>query len=188
MRTTLIVLGRAALRWLALGAWLVGSTTAFAQPRYGLSADAYAIFSKWLATTCIGDEERELRAALLRHRAELAPAFRQAIADGPAAGELQAVRRAAQVRQAALARAPLSGYRIEGVTPEAVARFDRGLRADHADDQVQRYAAGYRSSAMAGLAITGGAQDRARLARYASRGADPAAPAAREALRTMGRD
>lgn len=158
-----------------------------AQPRYGLSPDAYAVFSRWLTTTCVGDEARALREALLRHRAELAPAFRKALADGPPSEALRAVRAAAEARHVELAQFPLQQYRIEGVAAEDLARFARVSRPSYVDDQARRYATGYRANALAGLGIVGGARDRAPLARLATRKDDPLAPAATEALRAMER-
>jgi hypothetical protein len=160
---------------------------ATAQPRYDLAADAYAVFAKWMTTSCVGDEARALREALQRHRAELAPAFRRALADGPPRDELRVVRAAADSRYDKLAAFPLQDYRIEGATAQDLARFSRTTRQRFVDDQAQRYATGYRSNAIAGLAITGGAQDRALLARAASRRADPLATAAAEALKELDR-
>ena len=62
---------------------------------------------RWMTTSCVGDEARALRDALQRHRAELAPAFRKALADGPAADELRVVRAAADARYDELATFPL---------------------------------------------------------------------------------
>ena len=120
-----------------------------------------------MTTSCVGDEARALEDALRRHRAELAPAFRRALADGPPAEDVQAVRRAAEARQTALAPFPLAEYRIEGVSADALARHARTTPRDFANDQVQRYVTGYRSNAIAGLGIVGGSADRALLARYA---------------------
>ena len=76
-------------RWLLRAALLAACATAQAQPRYGLSPDAYAAFSRWMTTTCVGDEARALEDALRRHRAELAPAFRKALSDGPPAEDVR---------------------------------------------------------------------------------------------------
>ena len=164
---------------------LLAAMLAAAQPRYGLSPEAYATFSRWLTTSCVGDEERALREALQRHRAELAPAFRRALADGPPPQALREVRAAAEARHAELARFPLQQYRIEGVSGDDLARFARTSRQAYVDDQARRYVTGYRANAVAGLGIAGGARDRAALARLAARKDDPLAPAAAEALRTM---
>jgi hypothetical protein len=174
-------------RFLLCGSLLAGCALAQAQPVYGLSPDAYAAFGRWMTTSCVGDDARALEEALRRHRAELAPAFRRALADGPPADDVQAVRRAAEARQTSLARFPLAEYRIEGVSADALARRARAMPREFANDQVQRYVTGYRSNALAGLGIVGGSADRALLARYANRRGDPLAQAAAEAAKALDR-
>ena len=125
-RTTVsIPIARSLGRVLLCISLVMDGAIAQAQPRYGLSPDAYAAFSRWMTTSCVGDEARQLEDALRRHRVELAPAFRRALADGPPANDVQAVRRAAETHQAALARFPRAEYRIEGVSPDALARQAR---------------------------------------------------------------
>lgn len=157
----------------------------FAQARYGLSDEAYAVFNRWLRSSCIGDEERALTEALLRNRTALAPAFEKAIADGPPEEEQRSVRTAAETRYAERAKFPIDEYRIEGVGKEELARFRRVSREEYVDDQVRRFAVGYRSNAVAGLGIVNGPGSRALLARIAADKDDPLAAAAAEALRTM---
>lgn len=155
-----------------------------AQPAYGLPPDAYAVFARALAATCLGDDAAALRDALAARRTVLAPAFRRALAEGPPEAQVAAVRAAADRRYAALAQFPLSQFRVEGIAREDVARYARPSRRSYVDDQAQRYVTGYRANAAAALAIVGAPQDRALLARYAQ--ADPAlAPAVDEALRSM---
>lgn len=163
---------------------VVSIVHAHGQPAYGLPPAAYAVFARALATTCLGDDARALREALIAQRAVLAPAFRRALADGPPDDRLAAVRSAADRRYVALAQFPLAQYRIEGIAREDVARFARPSRKAYVDDQVQRYVTGYRANAVAALGLVGSAQDRALLARYAR--VDPAlAPAAVEAARAL---
>jgi hypothetical protein len=156
-----------------------------AQGRYGLSDDASAVFDRWLRSSCIGDEERALTDALLRHRAALAPAFEKAIADGPPGDELRSVRAAAETRYAERAKFVLDEYRVEGVSREDLARFRRVSREEYVDDQLRRFALGYRSNAVAGLGIVDGPGARALLARIAADKNDPLSPAAAEALKAM---
>src|SRR5512147_1193751 len=52
---------RRALRALACALCLLFAATAQAQPRYGLPADAYVLFARWLDATCVGDEAQRLR-------------------------------------------------------------------------------------------------------------------------------
>jgi hypothetical protein len=164
-------------------ACLFVSATGLAHPRYGLSQDAYAVFAKWMTTSCIGDEAEQWRAALRRYRNELAPAFVRALADGPPEAEISAVRRSADVRYRALATFPMNEYRVEGVD---AARLARMSRQTFVDDEVQRYVNGYRSNAIAGLGIVGGTQARETLSRLAQR-RDPLSLAASEALKTLAR-
>ena len=168
------------LRWLSLGILLAVCAPAVAQPRYGLSPDAYAVFSKWMTLNCIGDEEAKWREALRRHAAELAPAFRRALADGPATEDLATLRVASDVRYRSLAAFPASQYRVEGANAQALARSSRQT---FVDDQVQRYVTGYKSNAVAALGIIGQPQDRATLRRLAARPGDPLAVAATEATK-----
>ena len=187
MAQSIATLARSIAR-LALAVVLVlASATGFAQPRYGLAPDAYAVFSRWMTASCVGDEAPALHEALRRYRAELAPAFRQALAEGPSADALRAVRTAAESRYAALARLPIGEYRIEGASAQALAQHRRISRATFVADQVQRYAAGYRANAVAGLGIVGGAEARPVLSRLATRRNDPLALAAAEAIKALDR-
>jgi len=158
---------------------------AHAQPRYGLAPDADAVFGRWLASTCIADEERALVEEMRRFAPELAAAFRRAIAEGPPAADVARVRAEAEARYAARAKFPLDEYRITGVNREDLDRFRRVSGAQYVDDQVRRYVLGYRANAVAGLGVVGGAEARALLTRIARNRADPLAPAAREALKVM---
>ena len=174
---------RALLQLVAVAALVVATATASAQTRFGLSPEAYAVFNRWMLASCIGGDEDALTDALRRYPDTLANAFRQALVAGPSAEELAAARAAAQARFDSRARFPLSEFRIEGVGDEALARFSRLSRQQYVDDQVRRFAAGYRSNAVAGLGIVGGAKARPLLSRIAGNSRDPLAAAAREALR-----
>jgi len=158
-----------------------------AQPRYALSGDAYAVFAQWMTTSCVGDDAQAWRERLLRQRAALLPAFRRALADGPPEDMIAPVRKAADVRYRALAAFPLADYRIVGVPPQDVARLARVSRQAFVDDQVARFVTGYKSNAIAALAVIGDAPTRAALARLALRRDDPLAIAATEGLRALDR-
>ena len=163
----------------------LSATVSFAQERYGLSDEAYGIFDRWLRSSCIGDEQRALSEGLLRYRAALAPAFEKAIADGPPEDELRATRIAAEARFVERSKFTLDEYRIEGVSKEELALFRRVSREEYVEDQVRRFAVGYRSNAVAGLGIVGGPGSRALLARIAADKDNPLALAAAEALKSM---
>jgi hypothetical protein len=172
------------LAMIALASALVlAAATAQAQPPFGLSPEAYAVFNRWMLASCIGGDERELADALRRYPQPLTKAFQQAIRKGPSPEELREVRAGAEVRFESRAKFPLSEFRISGVSEEDLARFNRVSRQEYVDDQVRRFQAGYRSNAVAGLGAIGGPAARAVLSRIAADRRDPLAPAAREALK-----
>jgi hypothetical protein len=162
-------------------------TVAAAQPRYGLPPEISAVFNRWVLATCIGDEERALIDDLRRYREPLAAAFQKAIVDGPSPEELREARAAASERFDARAKFPLEEFRVEGVSKEELEKFRRVSRRQYVDDQVRRFATGYRSNAVAGLGIVAGPGSRERLSRIANSRNDPLAPAAREALKAAGK-
>ena len=173
----------AATRWTVVSAFALIAAGAIAQPRYGLAPEVSAVFEKWVMATCIGDEERELAAQLRRYAVQLEPAFRKAIVDGPPPAELREARAAAEARFAARQKFPIQEYNVEGVSEKDLAAFRRVSRQAYVDDQVRRFATGYRSNAVAGLGIIGGPGARETLARLAANRNDPLAVAAREAIK-----
>jgi len=175
---------RHAATWMAAAAAVLMASAALAQPRSGLSPEVDAIFNRWVATTCTGEEERKLIDELRRHAAPLAVAFRKAIVAGPPPAQLRAARVAAEVRFAAREKFPWQDYRIEGVSEKDLAAFRRVSQAAYVDDQVRRFSTGYRSNAIAGLGIVGGPGARDVLMRIASNADDPLALAARDAIRS----
>ena len=182
MRQSSDVLFRHA-RWAIAGIFATACAFAIAQPGNGLSPEAAAVFNRWVQSTCIGDEERQLVIDLRRYSVPLSAAFRKAIVEGPPPAEMRAARAAAEARFAERARFPIQEYRIEGVSEKDLATFSRVSRQAYVDDQVRRFATGYRANAVAGLGIVGGPGSREMLARIGSRRSDPLAPAAREAIR-----
>jgi hypothetical protein len=162
---------------------LLACMTAHAQTRFGLSEEAFAVYQRWVLSTCIGGDERALAEDLRRHAAELGPAFRQAIAQGPVAEEVSTVRGAAETLYEQRARFLASEVPVTGVSAAELARFRRTSREAFVADQARRFATGYRANAVAALGILGDAASRAELARIARNVRDPLAPAAREALK-----
>jgi hypothetical protein len=171
------------MRWVAAVAFALLAAGALAQPRYGLAPEISAVFERWVMATCVGDEERELAAQLRRYAVQLEPAFRKAIVDGPPPAELREVRAAAEERFAARQRFPIQDYKVEGVSEKDLAAFRRVPRQAYVDDQVRRFATGYRANAIAGLGIIGSPGARQTLARLAANRDDPLSLAAREAIK-----
>ena len=174
-------------QWLIAGILAASSAIVFAQPGNGLSPEAAAVFNRWVQSTCIGDEESQLVIDLRRYSDQLSVAFRKAIVDGPPPAELRAVRAAAESRFAEREKFPIQEYRIEGVSEKDLAAFSRVSRQAYVDDQVRRFATGYRANAVAGLGIVGGPGSRELLARIGNNRNDPLAAAAREAIKVVNR-
>lgn len=174
-------------RWLAAMALALAAASVQGQPQtrppFGLSPEAYAVFNRWMLSSCIGGDERALADALRRYPQPLTKAFQQAIRQGPSPEELREVRAGAEARYESRAKFPLSEFRISGVSEEDLARFNRVSQQEYVDDQVHRFQAGYRSNGVAGLGVIGGPAARAVLSRIAADRRDPLAPAAREALK-----
>jgi hypothetical protein len=158
--------------------------SAIAQSRFGLTEDTYAIYQRWVLGTCVEGEERALRAAVITRSAQLAPAFRQGIVEGPTADEVAAVRAAAVAAYARRARFPLGDYRMTGVSREDLARFRNVSQQVYVDDQIARFILGYRANAVAALGIAADPESRTLLARIAENARDPLALAAQAALQT----
>ena len=102
------------LRCLAWTLLAIAALPAAAQPRYGLSPEAYAVFSRWMTTSCLGDQEAQWRAEFSRHAAELAPAFRRALADGPTEEVARRSQRGGRPLPG-VATSPPAQDRIEGI-------------------------------------------------------------------------
>ena len=170
---------RRTLALLALVVVSLCAATAAAQP--APDAEAARVLAQWLESTCLGDDAPALRAALREHAAALRPALRRAIDAGPPAPAVEAVRAAASEHQRRRAQLSADGVVVTGVSREALARVFRTSERDFAADQAARYVQGYRSNAIAALAIIGTPDDRALLRRLASR-RSALAPVARAAL------
>ena len=160
-------------------------STALAQTRFGLSPEAFAVYQRWVLSTCIADDEQALAADLRRHAAELALAFALAITEGPVPEEVRIVEVAAALLYERRSRFPLDEVPIKGVSRADVERFRSVSRQAFIQDQVRRFTTGYRANAVAALGIVGDARSRALLLRIARNARDPLATAARQALTNL---
>lgn len=185
MSVTLRAVVRRVAAVLAAVALLGVSALATAQPRVALSPAAALVYQRWLASTCVEGEEAARAAELRRHASELAPAFERAIAAGPPPEEIARVRVAAAARYAERAKFDLGTVRITGLDAADLERFKGVTAQQYVDGEVRRYVLGYRSNAVAGLGVVGGARAQALLSRIAADRRDPLAPAAREALKSL---
>src|SRR5947209_19993155 len=103
--------------WLAacFAGLLACTATAAAQPREAaLDPAAAAVLHRWLHSSCLGEEAAALETELRRYAGVLAPALRRALAEGPPADEVAAVRDAAMQRHARRANFDWSGMEVTG--------------------------------------------------------------------------
>jgi hypothetical protein len=167
---------------------LVLASAAHAQPRDAtIPPDAAAVVDRWLRGSCLGEDAPARAQEMRQLGAAVAPALRAALQQGPPAGDIAAVREAAAKRYAERPRFDWSSVEVTGVNRDAIARMARQPREAFVADEVRRYVNGWKSNAIAGLAIVGSEQDRAVLRRIAERSGDPLAPAARAALQSLAR-
>lgn len=171
------------IRPVLLAVLMATCTIAQAQTRFGLSPEAFAVYQRWVLSTCIGGDELTLAADLRQHASELVPAFRQASVEGPTAQELREVRAAADASYERRAKFPLEDIRVSGVDAAALERFRSVSRQSFVDDQLRRFATGYKANAVAALGTIGDPRSRAFLTSLARNSRNPLAAAAREALR-----
>ena len=160
---------------------VVSLCAAIAAAQPAPDVEAARVLAQWLDSTCLGEDAPALRAALRQHAVTLRPELRRAIDAGPPAAAVDAVRAAASEHQRRRAELAPDGVVVTGVSREALARVARTTERDFAADQAARYVQGYRSNAIAALAIIGTPDDRALLRRLAAQ-RNALAPVARAAL------
>ena len=155
-------------------AFALVSGTAPAQTRFGLSAADYALASEWLRSTCLAPDSGDLIGRLRARAATLQPAFFAAVAEGPTEAEI------AEVREGAAAiwrrqRQALDDPQLRDALPrERIEAFRGRSEEDFVRTEVANFVNGYRSNAMAGIAVVGDAASIERL-REIARGQDRAA-------------
>ena len=163
-------------------AGLLAVSSLYAQTRFGVSEADYALASLWLRTNCLAPEGRALIDQIIGRRVEMQKAFTAAIAEGPTADEVAAVRSAAvsrwRAQQAFLDDPALRDL----IPPEQRNALRNQTEASYAASEVDNFVNGYRSNAMAGLALVGDEASLRRLQEAAQRGETPEAVAARGAL------
>ena len=180
-----------AMRWpkmrLVLCAVLIGLCVALpvvAQgPRLQQLTDR-ELLRVWLLTNCgLGHVER-IEGELLRRGIVLQPLLLEALRDGPDRELALQVERAAGERfdgWPAFLESPAARELDPGVLEE----MRRVRRKAFVADEVERFRDGYRSAAVAGLGLTGGADARPELRRIAADRASPLRTAAEQALRQL---
>jgi hypothetical protein len=154
----------------------------YAQPRFGLSEADYALAQLWLRTNCLAPEAQPLLDRLVARRAAMQQAFTRALAEGPTADEVAAVRAAAAARWRAQ-RDFADRPEVRNALPaEQLASLRNQTEDAVVRGEVDNFVNGYKSNAMAGLAVVGDDAALRQLRELAGRGDSPEAVAARGAL------
>jgi hypothetical protein len=160
----------------------LGVLTSVAQARLGVSESDYALATEWLQTNCLAPSARSLIARLLERREAMQRAFLAAIEEGPTEAEIAARRDAATAlyrRQREFIEHPTLR---DSIPPEVLRTVASTHEGEFVGAEVANYVNGYRSNAMAGLAIVGDETAIQRLAALARDPAHPLAAAANAAL------
>ena len=161
---------------------LLAFSSAQAQTRFGVSESDYSVALRWLHTNCLAPEAKALVDSLVSRRAAMQKAFTSALNEGPTPEEVAAVRAAAAARWKAQRRV-IGDPALKDTLPEDQWEVLRKQTEDDATrSEVDNFVNGYRSNAMAGLAIVGDDDALRRLREMAGQGSSPDAVAARGAL------
>jgi len=154
----------------------------YAQSRFGVSEADYALAQLWLRTNCLAPEAQPLLDRLVARRAAMQQAFTRALAEGPTADEVAAVRAAAAARWRAQ-RDFADRPEVRNALPaEQLASLRNQTEDAVVRGEVDNFVNGYKSNAMAGLAVVGDDAALRQLRELAGRGDSPEAVAARGAL------
>ena len=156
--------------------------TAIAQTRFGLDAADYTLARQWLRTNCLAPGGDDIILRLRARSPVFQAAFTAALADGPTEAEI------AEAREGATAiyrrqREALSDPALRSALPaDRLEALGAMSQEDFVRNEVTNFVNGYRSNAMAGIAVVGDAASIERL-REIARGQDrTAAIAAQGAL------
>jgi hypothetical protein len=168
-------------RILVIIATLILTSSLHAQPRFGLSEEDYAIALRWLRTDCLAPEAKSLLDLLVSRRVAMQQAFTRALAEGPTAEEVAAVRSSGAARWRAQ-REFIDRPEVREALPADQWQALRNQTEDGViRSEVDNFVSGYKSNAMAGLAVVGDDNALAQLRDLAGKGG-PDAIAARGAL------
>jgi hypothetical protein len=168
-------------RWFLGCVLALACTVAGAQARFGLNADDYAVARQWLRTNCLGPGGDELVRRLRAQPAAFQAAFTAALEQGPADAEIAEVRDGARALYRRQREALSNPMLREALPADRLAALTDVPEDQFVRTEVTNFVNGYRSNAMAGIAVVGdaGAIDRLRtIARGSDRTAAIAAQGA----------
>jgi hypothetical protein len=170
------------LRILIILSFMVLAGSAQTQSRFGLNESDSALAVRWLTTNCLAPNSRSLRDQIVSRRDVLQSAFELALKEGPTQAEIGLVREGA-VAQYRAQREMLNRPELREALPaERLAALREVPEEKFVRTEVDNFVNGYRSNAMAGIAVVGDAAAVNRLRALAKGPPGPLAVAARAAL------
>ncbi len=153
-----------------------------AQARFGLNEADYALALRWLRADCLAPDAKPLLDLLAGRRAAMLKAFLGALAEGPTAEEVAAVRTAAAARWRAQREFIQRPELREALPADQWEALRNRTEDDFIGSEVDNFVNGYRSNAMSGLAVVGDEDALRQLRELARHENTPEAVAARSAL------
>ena len=160
----------------------VACGSASAQTRFGLERADWQFALRWLETNCLAPSAQPFLAELRARRVVMQRAFLAALDEGPTSDEVARVREGATARYRQ-GREMLQREDLRNALPPERLTALREMTEDRfVSNEVDSFVNGWRSNAMAGLAVVGDDVAVARLRAYAGGQSEVLAAAARAAL------
>jgi HEAT repeat protein len=139
---------------------------------------------RWLFHTCDTGDDGSLESEVRRHARNLEPVFRKAAESGPEQRLINQARDSARREYQQRAAVVKSGEGL-GLDKESLALLRNQSQNDYVNRAVEDFVLGYRSRAVLGLGLTGGAETRAYLEKLAGNEQSPLRRSAQAALEKM---
>jgi hypothetical protein len=146
--------------------------------------EAPEVAREWLLTNCTVGDRAKLEARLKGFAAPLRPMFIDALEHGPDAALLEEVKSAASVRFDQR-RKYFEGGGTAGLKKKDLDGAKAITREQYISWELERFKLRYKSQAIAGLGILGGARARATLQKIAADDRSPLQSSAKAALKRM---
>jgi hypothetical protein len=150
--------------------------------RFGLTAADWQFARRWLETNCLAPSAQPFLAELRSRSAVMQRAFIGALDEGPLPDEIAGVREGARARYRQGRQLLERGELADALPPERLAAVRSVTEDGFIAAEVDSFVNGYRSNAMAGLAVVGDDVAVARLKQMAADRSPALASAARAAL------
>lgn len=150
--------------------------------RFGLTPADWQFAQRWLETNCLAPSAQPFLGELRSRRVAMQRAFIGALDEGPLPDEITRVREAARGRYRQGRQLLERGELAEALPQDRLAALRELTEDRFVSGEVDSFVTGYRSNAMAGLAVVGDDAAMARLKQLTADRSPALATAARAAL------